>query len=60
VKTREQPVANAEVAHLSCGLIHLGEIAYRVGRVLHFDPQAEKILDDPDADRLLTKDYLEP
>ena len=60
VKSREQPVANAEVAHLSCGLIHLGEIAYRVGRVLQFDPRAEKFLDDPDADRLLTKDYREP
>ena len=60
VKSREQPVANAEVAHLSCGLIHLGEITYRAGRVPHFDPLAEKFLDDPGVDRLLTKDYREP
>ncbi len=60
VKTREQPVANAEVAHLSCGLIHLGEAAYRAGRVLHFDPGRERFVGDPDADKLLTKEYREP
>lgn len=60
VRSREQPVANAAVAHLSCGLVHLGEIAYRVGRVLHFDPERESFLDDPDADRLLTKEYRDP
>lgn len=60
IRTREQPVANAEVAHLSCGLVHLGEIAYRVGRVLDFDPQSEVFIDDPEADKLLTKEYREP
>ena len=60
VKSREQPIANASVAHLSCGLVHLGEIAYRVGRVLHFDPQKEQFLDDSEADKLLTKEYREP
>ena len=60
VRSREQPVANAEVAHLSCGLIHLGEIAYRVGRVLRFDPERERILDDDEANSLLTKQYREP
>ena len=60
VRSREQPVANAEVAHLSCGLVHLGEIAYRVGRVLHFDPEKEQFRDDAEADKLLTKEYREP
>ena len=60
VRSREQPVANAEVAHFSCGLVHLGEIAYRVGRVLHFDPEKEQFLDDTEADKLLTKEYREP
>ena len=60
VRSREQPIANAEIAHLSCGLVHLGEIAYRVGRVLHFDPEKEQFLNDPEADKLLTKEYREP
>ena len=60
VKSRKQPTAPALTAHLSCGLVHLGEIAYRVGEVLHFDPEKEKFRDNSKADALLTKEYREP
>jgi predicted dehydrogenase len=60
IRTRKPTNASAEVAHLSCGLVHLGEIAYRTGRVLHFDPQSESFKDDREADSLLTKDYRQP
>jgi len=60
VKSRKQPIANAEVAHLSCGLVHLGEIGYRSGRILHFDPSKEKFIGDAEADKLLTKEYRDP
>lgn len=60
VRSRQQPTAGAEVAHLSCALPHLGEISYRVGRVLHFDPASEQILSDPEANAMLTKPYREP
>jgi predicted dehydrogenase len=60
VRTRQQPVANAEVAHRSCALVHLGEIAYRVGRIVHFDPATETFRNDPEANRLLTKRYTAP
>ena len=60
VRTRRQPIADAEVAHLSCGLVHLGEIAYRAGRVLEFDPQSETVKNDPEANRMLTKEYRSP
>ena len=60
VRSRKQPVTPAEEAHLSCALIHLGETAYRVGRVLHFDPVAEKVKNDPEANALLTKKYRAP
>jgi predicted dehydrogenase len=46
--------------HRSCALIHLGNIAYRTGRALAFDPQSEKILGDAEASRLLTKTYRKP
>ena len=52
--------ADAKVAHLSCALVHLGETAYRLGRVLQFDPQTETITNDPEANRLLTKQYRPP
>jgi len=50
----------AEVAHLGCGLVHLGEIAHRLERVLHFDPENERFVGDPQADAMLSKKYREP
>ena len=49
-----------ETAHLSSGLAHLGNIAYRVGRVLTFDPKTERFVGDNEADQLLTRTYREP
>ena len=60
LRSRKQPVAPAEVAHLSCGLVHLGEVAHRVGRVLNFDSKSESIVGDDEANRLLTKQYRMP
>src|SRR5687767_14426942 len=55
VRTRKPPAAPAEVAHLSCGLTHLGNIAHRTGRVLTFDPEGETFPGDREATALLTK-----
>lgn len=60
VKSREQPIANAEVAHLSCALSHLGEATYRTSGVTNFNPDTEQFIDNPEADKLLTKEYREP
>jgi predicted dehydrogenase len=60
VRSRQQTHADAETAHLSCALVHLGEIGYRVGRVLEFDPVQERILHDPEADAMLSKPYRSP
>ncbi len=60
IKSRKEPAASAEIAHLSCALVHLGEVAYRTARVLHFDPKSEKVLNDKEADALLTKEYRKP
>lgn len=60
VRSRKEPNASAEVAHLSCALIHLGEIAYRTGRVLQFDPKTETFPGDAEANALLAKEYRDP
>lgn len=60
VRNRTQPRASVKVAHLSCGLVHLGEIAHRVERVLNFDPDKEKFVNDREANALLTKAYRSP
>lgn len=49
-----------ETAHLSSGLAHLGNISYRLGRVLTFNPKSEKFVNDPEADRMLTRNYRAP
>ncbi len=62
VRKRDRSILNApiETGHLSSGLAHLGNIAYRLNRVLTFDPDAEKFVNDPDADKMLTRNYRPP
>jgi predicted dehydrogenase len=62
VRAHDRSLLNApvETAHLSSALAHLGNIAYRLGRVLEFDPSAERFIGDEEADALLTRDYREP
>lgn len=50
----------AAVAHRSCALVHLGEIAYRTSGRLDFDPQTESFVNNDDANAMLTKEYREP
>ena len=52
--------ADAEIAHLSCGIVHLGEIAFRTGRVIEFDPRKEQIVGDDEANSMLAKKYRGP
>lgn len=49
-----------ETAHLSSGLAHLGNIAYRTGRALTFDSKTEKFVGDDEANKLLTRKYRSP
>ena len=49
-----------ETAHLASGLAHLGNISYRLGRVLTFDPAKEKFIGDKQADAMLTRPYRKP
>ena len=43
--------------HLAATLVHLANIAARVGRVLNFDPRSETIQGDPEAAALVTRRY---
>ena len=59
VKTRTRSRADVEIAHRSALLAHLGNIAYRVGHDLAFDPKTERFRSD-DANKLLTRVYRAP
>jgi len=49
-----------EEGHLSSALCHLGNIAYRLGRTLRFDPKTETFPGDAEASAMLTRKYREP
>src|SRR3954469_2515546 len=57
--TSKSPHADATAGHRSAALVHLANIGARVGRVLHFDPQAETIVGDDEAAALVTRRYRE-
>jgi predicted dehydrogenase len=60
VKSRQPPVATAEIGHRTASICHLNNIAMLVGRKLKWDPQSEQILDDPEANRLLKPTMRSP
>ena len=62
VRSRRVEDLNADVleGHLSAALCHLGNIAYRLGRTLVFDPKTETFPGDAEANKLLKRDYRRP
>jgi predicted dehydrogenase len=59
IRNGQRPAADIEVGHLSTALAHLGNIAVRTGRMLRFDPAAEKITGDEEAGKLVRRAYRE-
>ena len=57
IRDTKVPNADIMVGHRSAALVHLANIGARVGRVLHFDPRAETIVGDPEANVLLSRRY---
>ena len=62
VRSRKWQDLNADIlqGHLSSSLCHLGNIACRLKRTLHFNPHAETFINDSEADTYLTKAYRSP
>jgi len=60
VKSRQRPNSDVEIGRLSTTLCHLGNISYKLGRDVQFDPATETFGNDKEANRLLTKEYRAP
>jgi len=62
VRSRKRQDLDCDIAegHLSASIGHLGNISYRTGRKLTFDPKAEKFVNDKEADALLSRNYRDP
>jgi predicted dehydrogenase len=57
IRTERRPQADIEVGHLSVTLGNLANIATRVQRTLHFDPETEQLIGDGEAAALLSRPY---
>jgi predicted dehydrogenase len=62
VRSRDRSKLSAEIQEtaFSTTLCHLGNIAYRVGEQLEFDPKTHRFPHSEEANKLLTRDYREP
>ncbi len=60
VKTRQRTIADIDDAVRSDTISHLVDICTRLGRKIRWDPRRERILDDPEAGRMLSRAMREP
>jgi len=58
VKSRKRPNADIEIIHPGCTMVHLGNIAHRLGnQKLRFDPKTERFIGNNEANKLLKRKY---
>ncbi len=60
VRSRELTVTPIEVIHRSVTIAHLGNIAMQLGRKVKWDPDREKFVNDPEANRMLSRSMRSP
>jgi predicted dehydrogenase len=61
IRSRQDPNGVVEQGHMSACLVHLANIAYRVGnKHLVFDAETERFTNNEDANGLLRSSYREP
>jgi predicted dehydrogenase len=62
VRSRRREDLNAEIEEgaISCNLVHLANISYRLGRTLNWDAKKLECTGDPEATRMLTREYRAP
>jgi predicted dehydrogenase len=60
IKSRKDPIANAETGHRTSTLCHLGNIAMLLGRKLKWDPRKEQFIGDEHANRMCSRTMRSP
>ena len=60
IRKRTKPVCDIETGLRSVSVCHLGNIAYKLGRALNWDPEREEIIGDADASKLLSRPMRAP
>ncbi len=60
IRSRSEAITPAKIAHRSIMIGHLGLIAMKLGRKVNWDPVGERFINDPEADRLLSRPMRSP
>ncbi len=60
IRTRKRAGGNADVSNRCATLMHLSNTAIRVGRSLKYDPVAEQVIGDEQANRLVNQPMRAP
>jgi hypothetical protein len=60
MRTRKPAICEAEIGHRSVSVCHLGVISMRLGRALKWDPEAERFIDDSEANQWLAREMRAP
>ncbi len=62
IRANDQALAKGDIEEgfYSCALIHLGNISYRLGRTLEFDPETMQFKNDTEANLMLKREYRAP
>jgi predicted dehydrogenase len=60
IRTRERPIADAEIGHRTATICQLGIIAFELNRPLRWDPESERFMGDDEANRLIGRPMRGP
>lgn len=60
LRTRKRPPCDVVDGHHSTTALHLANISYRTGRKIFWDAAKEQIINDPEANTYLSKEYRKP
>ncbi|MCC6389029.1 MAG: Gfo/Idh/MocA family oxidoreductase [Bryobacterales bacterium] len=60
LRNRTRPPCDVVDGHLSTTALHLANISYRTGRKIYWDEAREQIINDPEANAFLSKEYRKP
>ena len=57
VQSGKRPICDIEIGHRSTNMSLLGMLSYKLGRSVKWDGEKEIILNDPEANKLLSREY---
>ena len=60
IDRRSRPVSDIEEGYISASSCILGNMAMKLGRELHYDPQQHRVTGDQEATRMLQRAYRAP